>query len=104
MMDELFYCPCCGYRGLDVLPYSNLDASSRLIRHILPPYEIHFGLPSYEVCSCCGFEFGNDDNPGTSQPQSFEDYFAEWQASGCVWFDEEKKPEGWSLARQLDSL
>lgn len=27
----------------------------------------------------CNFEFGNDDNPGTAAPQSFEDYRREWE-------------------------
>jgi hypothetical protein len=37
------------------------------------------GTPSYEVCPNCGFEFGNDDNPGgTAAPASFAEYRAEW--------------------------
>jgi hypothetical protein len=51
-----------------------------------PPYEDALGEPAYEVCPRCCFEFGNDDNPGTGQPQSFEDYRLEWEAEGRPWF------------------
>jgi rubredoxin len=38
-------------------------------------------MPSYEVCPNCGFEFGNDDNPGTEAGVSFEQYRTEWVAT-----------------------
>jgi hypothetical protein len=44
---------------------------------ISPPDEEFLGRPSYEVCSRCEFEFGNDDNPATAEPDSFESYRAE---------------------------
>jgi len=52
-----------------------------------PPYEDFLGRPSYEVCPRCGFEFGNDDNPGTGMPVSFEEYRLEWESEGSPWFD-----------------
>jgi hypothetical protein len=45
------------------------------------------GQASYEVCPCCGFEFGNDDNPGMAEPVSFDEYRAEWEAAGRQRFD-----------------
>jgi hypothetical protein len=39
------------------------------------------------VCPRCGFEFGNDDNPGTAEPLSFESYRAEWERNGRPVFD-----------------
>ncbi len=69
--------------------------------HGHPPYEIKYGMPSYEVCTCCGFEFGNDDNPGTAEPVSFDDYLRQWIAQGCKWFDEKEKPRDWNLEAQL---
>jgi hypothetical protein len=54
---------------------------------LTPPYEDLLGSPSYEVCPNCGFEFGNDDKPGTAAPSSFEDYRAEWARSGSPRFD-----------------
>jgi hypothetical protein len=82
----LFTCPCCGYPGLELPPYSRLTELSR-VRDLAPPYEEWLGDPSYDVCPCCGFEFGNDDNPGTSAPVSFGEYLREWTRGGCQWFD-----------------
>jgi hypothetical protein len=48
-----------------------------------PPYDEYLGSASYGVCPLCGFEFGNDDNPGgTALPMSFDAYREEWVAGG----------------------
>jgi len=99
-MTGSFNCPCCGYGGLSQRPYRELAKVADACG-IGPPYEEHFGAPSYEVCACCGFEFGNDDNPGISTPVSFEEYIREWTGSGCEWFEPAKRPEGWRLGEQL---
>ncbi len=102
-MDERFTCPCCGYQGLEARPYENLFHVP--VPHDLePPYSVHFGMPSYEVCSCCGFEFGNDDEPGTGTPVSFQEYLEEWVAYGSVWFQPERRPASWSLQMQLETV
>jgi hypothetical protein len=72
-----------------------------MVRGLNPPYRLQFGMPSYDVCACCGFEFGNDDDPGTAAPISFDEYFDEWLSQGCKWFDERMKPLNWSLAEQM---
>jgi hypothetical protein len=95
-----FTCPCCGFIGLDCRPYENASGVG-LIRGIKPPYHTYFGSPSYEVCPCCEFEFGNDDNPGTSSPSSFEKTLADWITRGECWSDPSKRPPGWSLKDQL---
>jgi hypothetical protein len=94
-----YACPCCGYPGLGAPPYSGWRGR-RAIRGIDPPYGKHFGFPSFEVCACCGFEFGNDDDPGTAEPVSFEKFFRDWITSGCEWFDATKRPPNWTLAAQ----
>ncbi|PRX41429.1 hypothetical protein CLV97_10638 [Planifilum fimeticola] len=76
-------CPVCGYDGLEAPPY---DAK---------------GNPSHEICSCCGFEFGYDDQ---SQGDSFSDYRKKWLAEGAKWFDPACKPENWSLKEQLKRI
>ncbi len=58
-------------------------------------------MPSYKVCPCCGYEFGNDDEPGTSLPSTFEAFIADWKAEGMRWFDPSKRPVEWSLEKQL---
>lgn len=97
-----FTCPCCGFVGLDLRPYANASGIG-LIRGLTPPYENHFGTATYEVCACCWFEFGNDDNPGTAPPMSFEAYLLQWIAVDLIWMDASKKPENWSLRDQLYS-
>ena len=99
-MAEVFVCPCCGYEGLDHRPYQRLSGPP-VSADARPPYEAYFGMPSYEVCACCGFEFGNDDNPGTAAPVSFRSYLNEWVADGAEWFSPDKQPADWSLHHQL---
>ena len=93
-------CPCCGFEGLKGSAYESLPADT-IVRGGEPPYSVFLGMPSYEVCPCCGYEFGFDDEPGTSEPQSFEQYLADWTRKGCKWFDENNKPIGWSIENQI---
>jgi hypothetical protein len=65
-----------------------------------PPYDAK-GNPSHEICSCCGFEFGYDDQ---SQGNSFSDYRNKWLAEGAKWFDPARQPENWSLEEQLKRI
>ena len=86
-MIAMFTCPVCGYDRLTAKPYEMWPPPDGL--ELSPPYENLLGRPSYEVCPRCGFEFGNDDNPGTAPPMSFESYHADWVARGQPWFDPE---------------
>jgi hypothetical protein len=95
-----FYCPCCGYSGLDVPAYRELGPPP-WSHPGPPPYEQYYGNASYDVCACCGFEFGNDDNPGTAPPSSFAEYRREWIVSGCQWFDPTQRPLGWQVSEQF---
>jgi hypothetical protein len=63
--------------------YEKLD-SLRRIDELTPPYVRFLGAPSYEVCRCCGFEFGNDDDPGTAPPASFKRIGSRMDASGLI--------------------
>jgi hypothetical protein len=78
-------CPVCEYPGLKTPPCATWPPPAGL--EIQPPYEDTLGVPSYEVCPQCGFEFGNDDNPGTAEPVSFESYRADWERKGSQTFD-----------------
>ena len=90
-----------GTEGWAHSPYRGSGEVSA-VRGLKPPYEQYFGDPSYDVCAVCGFEFGNDDNPGTNSPVSFEEYLREWVRSGCeVSLDPAKKPQAWQLGEQL---
>jgi GMP synthase-like glutamine amidotransferase len=96
------FCPCCGYKSLDLPAWDGLtnpvSAQGRK-----PPYSQYFGEPSYEVCPCCGFEFGNDDEPEMGVAgDSLEHSFERWYRKGCSWFDPNKEPSGWSVKKQLN--
>jgi len=87
----MFKCPVCEYVGLKRKPYAIWPPPVDIT--LVPPYEDQLGRPSYEVCPRCGFEFGNDDNPGTAPPQSFEAYRAEWASEGYPVFDADAVPD-----------
>lgn len=95
-----YRCPCCGFFGLNGQPNERL-IDPTLARRLQPPYCTHFGCPSYELCPCCGFEYGFDDEPGSGAGVSFEDYLSEWVNNGCAWFIPSQQPSGWSLKTQL---
>ena len=77
---RVYACPVCESAELTVQPYEIWPPPAGA--QLTPPYEDFLGRPSYEVCPNCGFEFGNDDNPGTASPVSFEVFKAEWEAEG----------------------
>jgi rubredoxin len=80
-----YTCPVCGDGGLTVPPYATWPPPEGA--SLRPPYENQLGTPSYEVCAGCGFEFGNDDNPGTAAPSTFEEYRRDWELSGRSRFE-----------------
>lgn len=79
----MYICPVCGFNQLEEVPYDK------------------DGNPSYEICSCCGFEFGFDDG---SEGYSIENYRTKWIRDGCNWFNLESKPKNWDLKRQLINI
>jgi hypothetical protein len=95
-----FTCPCCGYAELSRPSYQNLIGPP-FQSDAKPPYSRFYGEPSYDVCGCCGFEFGNDDDPGTTEPETFDHYLRKWIENGCVWFNPSAKPVNWNLKKQL---
>jgi hypothetical protein len=72
---QILHCPLCGW-GLLGDAYSSLA-------------ELRF---SYDICECCGCEFGYDDN---------EEYYAEWVAGGMEWFTQTARPKDWTINQQL---
>lgn len=79
-------CPVCGYDKLLEAPYDE------------------FGYPSYQICNCCGFEYGFDDE---SEQHTFDSYRAEWIEQGFVFSSKEFQPEIWDkqkLEAQLKNI
>lgn len=79
MHTATYTCPVCGYADLDEPPY-NGD-----------------GCASFDICPCCGVEFGYDDYT-SSHPLLRE----KWIASGMLWWSTVRKPPvGWDPDVQL---
>jgi len=76
-----YICPVCGFDGLDAAPY---------------------GAGEYEICPCCGFQFGvTDDNQGIS----FHEWREAWIEQGLPWTSKGRPaPLGWNAMEQLRRL
>lgn len=75
-------CPVCGYNNLTEPPYDPM------------------GRGSFEICPCCGFEFGCDDFP--DKTSAFTRWRNNWILAGCPWFSTSRKPpENWNPQLQL---
>lgn len=79
MKNKKYVCPVCGLDGLKELPFNKQ------------------GEPSYEICPCCGFEFGFDQ-------ASYAEFRDSWINSGAQWYMLKQKPKGWNLQKQLKNL
>lgn len=79
----MYICPICGYDKLTEEPFDK------------------DGNPSYEICNCCGFEFGYDDG---SEGVSPDIYRKEWIKQGVKWFNIKVKPNNWDLQEQLKNI
>lgn len=57
-------------------------------------------FPTYDICPCCGVEWGNEDYTSESR----KEYCSKWIAAGTKWFDPQKKPANWNLEEQLKNI
>jgi len=75
-----YTCPVCGFDGLDEDPSEC----------------------SYEICSCCGFQFGvSDDDRGFT----YESWRKRWIEGGMLWWSTSRLPPcGWDPVAQLRRL
>lgn len=79
---EFYVCRVCGAEQLD------------------PPWGEDGQIPSYDICDCCGVEFGYED----MNLESIKRYRQKWLDSGANWFRKKNKSENWSLDRQLQNI
>ncbi|BAE85638.1 hypothetical protein [Desulfitobacterium hafniense] len=75
-----YTCHVCGYPDLDEAPWGDDEKS-----------------PSYNICPCCGVEFGYED----SQDIALIAYRNNWIKKGAKWFTPSLKPDNWNLEEQL---
>ena len=74
-------CPVCGWS------------------HLKHPPRNATGGASFEICPCCGFEFGFDDD---DQGLTYEEARRRWVEAGRQWWSTSRKaPEGWDAGQQL---
>ncbi|MBD7912472.1 hypothetical protein [Clostridium cibarium] len=78
-----YTCHVCGYPNLDE-----------------PPRGIDGKIPSFDICDCCGVEFGYED---TSEANIIR-YRQKWIEAGGEWFCKEMKPADWDMKKQLKNI
>ncbi len=64
------------------------------------PWGYDGNSPSYEICLCCGVEFGNEDYT----IESIKKYRQRWISDGVNWFDPNEKPINWNVEEQLKNI
>ncbi|RAI82673.1 hypothetical protein BFS35_003020 [Macrococcoides goetzii] len=79
----MYICPVCGYNQLEEEPYKFFDDN--------------IFNASFEICSCCGFQFGFDDDNIASQhkqkitlKEAHKIYFDNWEKNGYKIFSKIK--------------
>ena len=80
MKSPRYVCPVCGFNGLKEMPYDG------------------DGAPSYEICACCGVEFGFENKDDMVK------YREDWIKKGASWFMPALKPVDWDLSKQLANI
>ena len=73
---KIFNCPICG------LPWDE-------------PEDIEDLRRSFDICDCCGCEYGYTDNSA---------YREKWLAKGSPWSRKKARPENWDLEEQLKNI
>jgi hypothetical protein len=64
------------------------------------PWGIDGNSPNYEICDCCGVEFGNEDY----KYESVLKYRENWIKKGMLWFNKKNKPLEWDFEKQFSSI
>lgn len=76
-------CRVCGYEFDDLYPWG-VDGKT----------------PSFEICDCCGTEFGHDDATLLAIKQKR----AKWIEGGALWARPQVRPSHWSVETALAKI
>lgn len=79
LSDVLMCCRVCGYE------YDS------------PPWGSDGMTPIFEICPCCGVEYGYEDATLTG----IKKYRHQWINDGCKWNDPDQRPSDWSYETQI---
>lgn len=81
--DNLWRCRVCGLKQEDL------------------PWEENGTIPSFNICSCCGAEFGYED----FTLSGIRRYRKEWlEKKKAQWWRPKMRPNDWSLEDQLKNI
>lgn len=79
--NQTYVCPVCRYPDLDEPAYDS------------------FGCASYNICPCCGTEFGYDDST-----TAHSDLRRKWVSEGMQWWSKHRlEPNDWDPVWQLEN-
>ncbi len=70
------------------------------LKQLQPPWGTDGNCPSFEICPCCGVEFGYDD----ATLGAIQRYRAKWLELGASWFLPDERPSDWSLDEQMAEI
>ena len=79
MRNDKNHCRVCGYLLED------------------PPWGDTGTNPSFEICPCCGVEFGYED----CTLDAIRAYRKKWLDAGAEWFDADERPDNWNVEAQI---
>src|SRR5262247_3286879 len=63
--------------------------------------------PSFEICPCCGIQFGYDDATGgdkTARQEIYRRWRRDWIKRGMHWWSSRPAPSDWNPIRQLQRI
>lgn len=78
-----YICYVCGYPNLDE-----------------PPMGVDGKIPSFDICDCCGIQFGYEDK----NEDSINKYREKWIKTGGKWLMKDSCPQNWSMKEQLKNI
>ncbi|WP_323739765.1 hypothetical protein [Acinetobacter oleivorans] len=56
--------------------------------------------PNFDICDCCGVEFGYEDYTKAS----VKTYRKKWLEAGANWWTSKEKPKDWDIEKQLQNI
>ncbi len=68
--------------------------------HDEPPWGEEGDTPTFNICECCGTEFGYED----ATLKAIVASRTRWLSSGAKWHIPKFKPENWSVEEQLQQI
>jgi hypothetical protein len=69
--------------------------------HIDLPWGEDGITPTFNICPCCGVEFGYEDDTDREGAINIR---KAWLAHGAKWLNEKRRPPDWNLEQQLRQI